>query len=88
VTHSSAPRGKSTTTPTAREWQLAAENFPIGPHDEAFIVAAIERGEILKGQVRRMSEMRWRELSDHPPFAQALRRAADTSSGRWRRPSR
>lgn len=81
-------RLRSSTFPSPRAWQLAAENFSIGPHDESFIVDAIERGEILKGRVRRMGEMRWQEFGDHPPFAEALRRAADTSSGRWRGPLR
>jgi hypothetical protein len=62
------------------KWQVSVEGVPIGPHDEEWIIAAIERGDIMQGLVRPTGELRWRKLQDHPPFAEARRRAASTAS--------
>jgi hypothetical protein len=65
--------------PPLCKWQLSAEGFPIGPHDEKWIIEAIERGDILMGLARPTGELRWRQLKAHPRFAEALRRAASTA---------
>jgi hypothetical protein len=69
------------------KWQLSVEGIPIGPHNEEWILDAIERGDILKGLGRPAGELRWRELKTHPRFAEALRRAASTVSFQARRSS-
>jgi hypothetical protein len=74
------PAGPKKSLPPPCRWQLSAEGFPIGPHDEKWIIEAIERGDILMGLARPAGELRWRKLKEHPPFAEALRRAASTAS--------
>jgi hypothetical protein len=63
-----------------RQWQIAAEGFPIGPHDERFVIEAIETGRLTQGHVRPTGELKWRALDDHPPFAAALKWAGPTAT--------
>jgi hypothetical protein len=57
-------------------WQLSAPGFEVGPHDEAAVVAAIERGDLRVGQCRRLGETKWRRLNEEPIFAEAIRRSS------------
>jgi hypothetical protein len=59
-----------------RQWQISAEGFEIGPHDEPSVVAAIERGQLSQGHCRLVGDLRWRKIAEEPRFAEAVRRAA------------
>jgi hypothetical protein len=63
-----------------RTWQVSAAGFPIGPHEESAVIAAIEAGVLPQGLCRPAGELRWRKLDEEPPFAEALRRIADTGA--------
>jgi hypothetical protein len=64
----------------ARKWQISAEGFPPGPHEESAVIAWITNGELLEAYCRPTNELKWRKLKEEPRFAQALRRAATTQS--------
>jgi hypothetical protein len=63
-----------------RRWQISAAGFPIGPHDEAEVIAAIDSGLFQQALCRPVGELRWRKLEEEPEFAEALRRIADTGA--------
>lgn len=61
-----------------QRWYLAVDDKVLGPHDEEFIVSAIESGQVLKAHIRIVGELKWQELRSHVAFAKALTRAAST----------
>jgi len=61
-----------------QRWYLAVDDKVIGPHDEEFIVSAIESGQVLKAHIRIVGELKWNDLRSHVAFARALTRAAST----------
>jgi len=65
-----------------RQWQISAEGFTIGPHDEEYVIEVIEAGRLTTGHVRPVGELRWMALADHPPFADALKWAGPTVAER------
>jgi hypothetical protein len=62
-----------------QRWYVAVDDKVLGPHDEEFIVSAIESGQVLKAHIRIVGELKWNDLRSHPPFARALTRAASTA---------
>jgi hypothetical protein len=57
-------------------WQVSAPGVPVGPHEEDQVIAMIDSGQLFEGQVRRVGELRWVDLEEHPPFEEARRRAS------------
>jgi hypothetical protein len=70
--------GADDTGDEPRQWEVSIGGTTEGPYTEQDLVAAIESGQILKAQVRLKGALGWQTLKSHPPFAQALRRAAST----------
>jgi hypothetical protein len=61
-----------------RFWEVSINGTVEGPYEETILIRAIETGQILKAQIRPKGELGWQILKSYPPFAAALRRAAQT----------